>query len=198
MTKREKPYREMSPEERVRKNPKVVPLSILRAVLEYSWRAYGRDGQFMSDDDFAYMVEQVHLSDPATSADLLRFADEFVMDDPHQETLYAALVYLGYEVYGRDRRIVQYLKVPEFKPRDVFNDHPYEGIFGSLGGQPEKETNTKKLDEIADHIKAIQNILKPTMTDDERIEEIKKLAGNVADKKKLGFELYKIAVAVGK
>lgn len=152
-------FHEMTPEQKVAVNPKVVPLPILKAVLNYTWRAFGHNGYFISDDDMEYMVEEMGTHNPATAKDLMRIADEFKLDSEHQEALFGAFVYLGFEVFGKDRRLVEYLKRPAFNIREAFDQHPYKGVIGHLEKDSSQKNEKVDINDSLDAIKIPSNRL---------------------------------------
>lgn len=193
-------FREMTPEQKVAVNPKVVPLPILKAVLDYTWRAFGHNGYFISDDDMEYMVEEMGTHDPATAKDLMRIADEFKLDSEHQEALFGAFVYLGFEVFGKDRRLVEYLKRPAFNIREAFDQHPYKGVIGHLekdsSQKNEKVDINDSLDAIKNTVKQIESKVGRKTTDKERIDRIKEIISESDDIHAMAYELHRLELAI--
>lgn len=190
-------FHEMTPEQKVAANPKIVPLPILKAVLDYTWRAFGHPGNFMSDEDMDYMVKETGIHDPATSSDLMKVADEFTLDSDHQEALFGAFVYLGFEIFGRDRRLVEYIKQPPFNVRKVFNEHPYKGMIGTIKKKgDDKQGITPDLDRIKETIKTIETKVGRKTTDKERIKEIRKIVSEANDLHAMAYELHRLELAI--
>lgn len=191
-------FHEMSPKQKVEVNPKVVPLPILKAVLDYTWRAFGHDGYFMSSDDMEYMVKETGCHNPATSSDLMKIADEFELDGEHQEALFGAFVYLGYEVFSKDRRLVEYLKKPPY-PRDVrkiFDQHPYKGVIGNLQKEHQESDIEPDLDTIKDTLANIESKIGRKTTDKERISKIKEIVASADDIHAMAYELHRLELSI--